>query len=59
MSEFDFQILYKKRKLNNQTDAQSRLTTPGETTSDLDEDIPCFLIDGEYDGGYEADFIGA
>ena len=57
LSEFDFQILYKKGKLNAQEDALSRLTTLGETTSDHDEDIPCFLIDGEYDEGYEVDFI--
>ena len=57
LSEFDFQILYKKGKLNTQADALSRLTTLGETTSDLDEDVTCFLIDGEYDEGYEVDFI--
>ena len=57
LSEFDFQILYKKGNLNTQADALSRLTTLIETTSDLDEDIPCFLIDGEYDEGYEVPFI--
>ena len=57
MSEFDFQILYKKGKLDTQAEALSRLTTHGETTSDLDEDIPCFSIDREYDEGYEVDFI--
>ena len=57
MSEFDFQILYKKEKLNTQADAVSRLNTLGETTSDLDEDMPCFWIDREYDEGYEVDFI--
>ena len=57
LSEIDFQILYKKGKLNTQADALSRLTTLRETTSDLDEDIPCFLIDGGYDEWYEVDFI--
>ena len=57
MSGFDFQILYKKGKLHTQADELSRLTTLGETTSDLDEYIPCFLIDEEYDEGYEVDFI--
>ena len=57
LSEFDFQILYKTGKLNTQADALSSLATLVETTSDLDEDIPCILIDGEYDEGYEVDFI--
>ena len=57
MSEFNFKILYKKGKLNTQADALSRITTLGETTSDLDEDIQCFLIDEEYEEGDEVDFI--
>ena len=57
LSEFDFQILYKKGKLNTQADALSRLTTLGETSSDLDEDIPCFSIDRDYDERYEVGFI--
>ena len=44
LSEFNFQILYKKRKLNNQADAQSRFITVGEGIRDRNEDIPYFLI---------------
>lgn len=44
LSEFDFQVVYKKGKLNTQADALSRLTTLGSTVVAPDEDIPCFLI---------------
>ena len=43
LSEFDFQVEYKKSKLNTQADALSRLATDGETTDDIDDDIPCFM----------------
>ena len=43
LSEFDFQVEYKKGKLNTQADALSRLATNGETTIDIDDDIPCFM----------------
>ena len=43
--------------MNTQADALSRLNILAEKISGLDEDIPCFLIDGEYDEGYEVDFI--
>ena len=43
LGEFDFQVKYKKGKLNTQADALSRLPTTGVTTVDFDEEIPCFL----------------
>ena len=63
LSELDFQVEYKKGKLNTQADALSRLATDGETTDDIDVDIPCLMtvadqahplwirdvIDDEYD----------
>ena len=45
LSEFDFEVVYKKGKLNNQADALSRLRTLGETAVDFDEDIPCFAME--------------
>ena len=45
LAEFDFQVAYKKGKLNQQADALSRLRTLAETvTSDPDE-IPTFTLD--------------
>lgn len=46
-SELDIQIIYKKGKLNSQSCSLSRLITLGKTNSELDEEIPCFLIDEE------------
>ena len=43
LSEFDFQVEYKKSKLNTQADALSRLATDGERTNDIDDDISCFM----------------
>ena len=43
LSEFDFQVEYKKCKLNTQADALSRQATDGGTTNDIAEDIPCFM----------------
>ena len=45
LSEFDFEVRYKKGKLNNQADALSRLRTLGETEVDIDENVPCFIIE--------------
>ena len=45
LSEFDFEIKYNKGKLNNQADALSRLRTLGETEVDIDEDVPCYVIE--------------
>ena len=49
LSEFDFEIRYKKGKLNTQADALSRLQTLGETTEELDEYLPCFVIQDIYE----------
>lgn len=43
IKEFDFEIVYKKGRANTQADALSRLRTLGETVSDFDDDITCFL----------------
>ena len=43
LGEFDFDVKYKKGKLNTQADALFRLFTSGETTVPVDEEIPCFL----------------
>ena len=45
LSEFDFQIKYKKGNANSQTDAFSRLLTEGETVDAIDDEIPCFMAE--------------
>ncbi len=45
LSEFDFEVRYKKGKANSQADALSRLATLGETVVPVDEEIPCFTAD--------------
>ncbi|CDF40678.1 unnamed protein product [Chondrus crispus] len=45
LSEFDFEIKYKKGKVNTKADALSRLLTKGETSNDVDEEIPCSMQD--------------
>ncbi|CDF38384.1 unnamed protein product [Chondrus crispus] len=43
LSEFDFEIKYKRGKANSQADALSRLRTAGETVHEIDDEIPCFM----------------
>ena len=45
LSEFDFEVKYRKGKQNMQADALSRLATLGQTTADIDDDIPCFTCE--------------
>ena len=45
LSEFDFEIQYKKGKLNTHPDGLSRLMTTGGTTAPVEEEIPCFIAD--------------
>ncbi|CDF34164.1 unnamed protein product [Chondrus crispus] len=45
LSEFDFEIKYKKGKANSQADALSRLRTAGETVEEIDDEIPCFMAE--------------
>ena len=45
LSEFDFEIKYKKGKANSQADALSRLLTDGETVDAIDDEIPCFMAE--------------
>ena len=45
LSEFDFEIKYKKGKANSQADALSRLLTEGETIDAIDDEIPCFMAE--------------
>ena len=59
LSEFDFEVQYKKGKANTQADALSRLQTLGETTASVDDAIPCFIIgdpDVESSEGKTEDF---
>ena len=43
LSEFNFEIKYKKGKDNTRADALSRSLTKVETLDDVDEEIPCFM----------------
>ena len=45
LSEFDFDVRYKKGTLNTQADALSRLGTSGEAEPADTLDIPCFLVE--------------
>ena len=45
LSDFDFDVQYKKGYANTQADAFSRLATLGETTLDANNDILCFVAD--------------
>lgn len=46
LSEFDFELKYKKASSNTQADALSRIPTEGEASTPIDEDITCFLTGG-------------
>ena len=45
LSEFDFEVKFKKAKANIQADALSQLITDSETVSDDNDDIPAFNIE--------------
>ena len=45
LSEFDFTVKYKRGVLNTQADALSRLPTNGETSVEIDDEIPCYMVD--------------
>ena len=54
LSEFDYEVRYKKGLLNTQADALSRLSTLVETELELEVDLPCFCAD-EYSSEDEED----
>ncbi|MGH0053544.1 MAG: Ty3/Gypsy family RNase HI domain-containing protein, partial [Sphaerochaetaceae bacterium] len=59
LSEYDFDAQYKKGLKNCQADALSRLPTNGETSIDIDADIPCLLAEVfhqpiEFHGGHSS-----
>ena len=45
LSEFDFEVKYRKEKLITQAVDLSRLMTLGETCMQIDDDIPCFTCE--------------
>ena len=45
LSECNFEVHHRKGYLNTQADALSRLGTDGETSVEVDENIPCFLAE--------------
>ena len=45
LSEFDFEVKFKKGKANTQTDALYRLIVDGETVPDENDYIPAFNIE--------------
>ena len=49
LSEFDFDVKYKKGSKNSVADCLSRLRTLGETTTEVDDQIPCFNLDEEHE----------
>ena len=53
LSEFDFEVKYKKGKLNTHADALSRLQTSGGTTIQVDEEIPCFSVQEDTQNGQD------
>lgn len=57
LSEFPFELHYKKGILNSQADALSRLTTSGETTVDKGEKyVPYFHLKVETDHSYKDEY---
>lgn len=55
ITQFNFQVVYKKSILNTQDDSLSRLSTLGETSVPMEEYFPCFTIaegDPEPQWGY-------
>ena len=56
LSEFNFVVKYKKGLLNTQADALSRLRTSGDTTVDVDDEIPCYTVDTPDTQDYDVDF---
>lgn len=44
LSEFNFQVKYKKGAANVHADALSRLETLGQTQPEIDDDIPCLTM---------------
>lgn len=51
LSEFNFQVVYKKESLKNQADAMPRTRTLEETTVPTEDEVPCFTM---REGGPEA-----
>jgi len=45
LSEFDFDVRYKKGTKNSVADCLSRLRTLGDTVTEIDDQIPCFHLD--------------
>lgn len=45
LAEYEFEVNYKKGKLNNQADALSRLPSNGHTTEHEDTEPPCLIVD--------------
>lgn len=50
LSEFDFNVLYKKGAFNTQSDALSRQGTTAEVEPAQDLDIPCLMVADLHDG---------
>ena len=45
LSEFDFDVKYKKGTHNSVADCLSRLRTAGDTTTELEDEIPCLPLE--------------
>lgn len=43
--KFDFEVIYKKRRVNTQADALSRLPSHGKNEDPVDDEIPYFIAD--------------
>ena len=55
LSEFDFEVKYKKGSTNSVADCLSRLSTRGETVTEIDDEIPCFVLDEEQEQESDGD----